>query len=85
MDELMLDGNAVAGDLRELFVLEMTTAVGTCSSCGTREPVGAIHVFRSAGTVMRCPHCDNVLVTIVKEDARMWIGFPGLRTLEVPR
>jgi Zn finger protein HypA/HybF involved in hydrogenase expression len=85
MDDLMLDGNAIAGDLREVFALEMTTAVGTCSGCGASEPVGASHVFRSAGTVMRCPHCGNVLVTIAKEDARMWIGFPGLRTLEVPR
>ena len=85
MDELMLDGNAVAGDLREVFALEMTTAVGTCSGCGASEQVGAVHVFRSAGTVLRCPHCDNVLVTIVKEDARMWIGFPGVRTVEVRR
>ena len=85
MDDLRLDGNAVAGDLREVFALEMTTAVGTCSGCGASEPVGASHVFRSAGTVMRCPHCDNVLVTIVKDHARMWIGLPGVRTLEVMR
>ena len=35
MDELMLDGNAVAGLLQEVFAVEMTTAVGTCASCGT--------------------------------------------------
>lgn len=85
MDDLMLDGNAVAGDLREVFALEMTTAVGTCSGCGASEPVGTSRVFRSAGTVMRCPHCNNVLVTIVKDHARMWIGLPGVRTLEVMR
>ena len=28
MDELMLDGNAVAGLLQELFAVEMTTALG---------------------------------------------------------
>ena len=32
---------------------------------------------------MRCPHCDNALVTIVKDDTRVWIGFPGVRTLQV--
>jgi hypothetical protein len=31
--------------------------------------------------VMRCPHCDNALMTIVQDDTRMWIGFPGVRTL----
>jgi Family of unknown function (DUF6510) len=83
MDELMVDGNAVAGLLQEVFAVEMTTAVGTCGACGAREPVGAIHVFRGAGVVMRCPHCDHVLAKIVKDDARVWISFPGIRTLEV--
>ena len=34
MDELMLDGNAVAGMLQEVFAVEMTTATGTCGNCG---------------------------------------------------
>jgi Zn finger protein HypA/HybF involved in hydrogenase expression len=83
MDPLMVDGNAVAGLLQEVFAVEMTTASGTCGTCGATEAVGAIHVFRGAGIVMRCPHCDNPLVKIVRDDARLWIGFPGVRTLEV--
>jgi Zn finger protein HypA/HybF involved in hydrogenase expression len=83
MDALMLDGNAVAGLLREVFAVEMTTAMGTCGTCGATEPVGALHVFRGAGIVMRCPHCDSVLVTIVKDDTRMWISSQGMRTLQV--
>jgi Family of unknown function (DUF6510) len=81
MDALMLDGNAVAGLLREVFAVEVTTAIGTCNRCGATEAVGAVHVFRGAGMVMRCPHCDNALMTIVQDDTRMWIGFPGVRTL----
>jgi hypothetical protein len=83
MDARMLDGNAIAGVLREVFAVEMTTAIGTCAGCGAAEPVGAIHVFQGAGIVLRCPHCDNALVKIVKDEARLWIGFPGVRTLEV--
>ena len=83
MDASMLDGNAVAGLLQEAFAVEMTTAVGTCGSCGAAEAVGAMHLFRGAGMVLRCPHCDNTLVKIVRDDTRMWIGFPGLRMLEV--
>ena len=83
MDALMLDGNAVAGLLQEVFAVEMTTAVGTCATCGASEAVGAAHVYRGAGVVMRCPHCDNTLMKIVKDDARLWIAFPGVRTLEV--
>ena len=83
MDTLMLDGNAVAGLLREVFAVEMTTATATCGTCGATDAVGATHVFRGAGIVMRCRHCDNALVTIVKDDTRVWIGFPGVRTVQV--
>ena len=40
MDELMLDGNAVAGLLQEVFAVEMTTAIGRVPGCGATEPVG---------------------------------------------
>ena len=83
MDALMLDGNAVAGLLQEVFAVEMTTAVGTCGGCGAAEPVGAIHVYRGAGIVLRCPHCDNALVKIVRSETRLWIDFPGVRALEL--
>jgi hypothetical protein len=83
MDELMLDGNAIAGLLQEVFAVEMTTAIGTCKGCGAVEAVGAVHVYRGAGTVLRCPHCDNVLMKIVKDEARVWIDMPGIRTLEI--
>jgi len=83
MDALMLDGNAVAGLLQEVFAVEMTTANGTCNACGATNQVGALHVFRGAGVVMRCPDCGEVLVTIVRNDARIWISFTGVRMLRV--
>jgi hypothetical protein len=83
MDALMLDGNAVAGLLQEVFAVEMTTAIGTCNTCGATDRIGALHVFRGAGMVMRCPHCDNALVTIVEDGTRVWMGFAGMRTLQV--
>ena len=79
----MLDGNAIAGLLQEVFAVEMTSAIGTCNGCGASEPVGAVHVFRGAGIVLCCPHCDNVLAKIVKSEARIWIDFPGMMALEV--
>jgi Family of unknown function (DUF6510) len=85
MDALMVDGNAIAGLLQEVFAVEMTTAIETCAGCGAREPVGATHVYRGAGIVLRCPHCENVLGTIVSSAGRVWIAFAGVRTLEVER
>lgn len=82
MDALMLDGNAVAGLLREVFAVEMTTATGTCNGCGATDEVGALRVFRGAGIVMRCPRCDNALMTVVEAGGRVSIGFAGVRTLK---
>jgi hypothetical protein len=83
VDELMLDGNAIAGLLQEVFSAEMTTAIGTCGDCGTAGPVGAAHLYRGAGIVLRCPHCDAVLAKIVRNDSRVWIDLTGIRNLEV--
>jgi len=85
MDELMLDGNAVAGMLGEVFAVEMTTATMMCGNCGIAGAVGAMHVFRGAGIVLRCPHCDNVLAKIVEGGARMWMDLGGMQTLEITR
>ena len=70
MDASMRDGNAVAGLLQEVFAVEMTTAVGTCRNCGAAEPIGAVRVYRGAGVVLRCPHCDNTLAKIVRVGSR---------------
>ena len=83
MEKLRLDGNAAAGFLREVFAMEVTTAVGTCEGCGSSDAVGAVHVYSAAGTVLRCPHCDSVLMKIVSDGARIWIDVRGLRTLEL--
>jgi Zn finger protein HypA/HybF involved in hydrogenase expression len=83
MDALMLDGNAVAGLLQEVFAVEMTTAIAACNACGATDEVGTLHVFRGAGFVLRCPHCDNALVTIVEGGTRVWVGLAGIRTLQV--
>jgi hypothetical protein len=83
MEALMLDGNAIAGLLQEVFAAEMTESIGTCGDCGAAEPVGAVHVFRGAGIVLRCPHCDNTLGKIVSSETRVWIALPGVRALEI--
>jgi Zn finger protein HypA/HybF involved in hydrogenase expression len=83
MEPLRLDGNAAAGALQELFAVEITTAVGTCAGCGAAEPVGAVHLYRSAGLVLRCPHCESVLLTLVEGRGRVWVDLRGLRSLEL--
>jgi hypothetical protein len=81
--ELVLDGNAAAGILHAVYGAEMTTAIGTCDGCGTAGPVGAVRLYRSAGLILRCPHCDAVLMKIVTAGERVWIDSRGLRTMQL--
>ena len=79
----MLDGNAAAGLLQEVFAVEMTTAVGTCDGCGAVDEVGAVRVYLGAGTVLRCPRCEAVLMKVVTDGRRVWIDARGVRALEL--
>jgi hypothetical protein len=83
MDRLMLDGNAVAGLLQEVFAVEMTTVVGTCARCGTAGALGAAHVYLGAGPVLRCSACGNVLARIVSRAQVACVDLSGFRAMEV--
>ncbi len=78
-----LDGNSIAGVLEELFGRDMTLASGRCTGCGAEREVGALHVYRAAGIVVRCPDCDTVLIRIVEGRDRMWVDFRGLSAVQV--
>jgi hypothetical protein len=81
-----VDGNAMAGQLSDLFAFDLTTAVGRCVTCGTSGMLGAAMVYQAApGTVARCPHCDAVLATIVESDDRIWLSLAGLTAIEVAK
>jgi Zn finger protein HypA/HybF involved in hydrogenase expression len=82
--EMKLDGNAIGGLLREVFVLEMTTAEATCAGCGAVNPLGRVDVYVHApGTVVRCPACEAVLMRIVHGRGRYWLDLTGARCLEL--
>jgi hypothetical protein len=84
-DELTLDGNAIAGELYELFGVEMTIATGICGECGAVDQVGRLVVYRHApGIVVRCPQCEAVLMRIVRGRDRVWLDLRGVRSLELP-
>ena len=84
IDEMRLDGNAIGGLMGEIFALEMTSAVGTCSACGAVNEIGRVQVYVQApGTVVRCPGCEAVLMKIVRGRGRYWVDMSGLRCLEL--
>lgn len=84
MDELVLDGNAIGGLLSEVFAVEVTHAGSRCDACGTAEPFAALRAhLHGPGVVVRCPHCEAVVLRIVRDGGRIWLDLRGLRYLEL--
>jgi len=81
--ELRLDGNAVGGLLGELFGVDLTATPCTCGDCGAREQMACLDVYVGAGTVVRCCHCDAVMVRIVQGRGRTWLDLRGVASLEL--
>jgi Family of unknown function (DUF6510) len=79
-----LDGNAMAGALRELFAVDVTAARAECVGCGRVSAVGEAIVYSSApGLVARCPGCDAVVVRLVSGPDRRWLDLRGVVCLEL--
>jgi uncharacterized Zn finger protein len=62
-----LDGNAIAGELAEVYGRDMTIAYLTCVSCGTEQLHAEVVVYGRppGGTVARCRACGDVLFVLV--------------------
>ena len=81
-----LDGNAIAGQLVEVFGTEMTTTIGTCASCGAVRQLAEAAVYLDGpGTVVRCRSCASVLMVLVTVRRVTCVdaaGFADLREVQ---
>jgi hypothetical protein len=79
-----VDGNALAGELSEVFSQEMTVARVSCGGCGAIEQLGADHAYVQApGMVLRCCHCDHVLLVMVRAGDRLRVSLAGSRWIDL--
>jgi hypothetical protein len=80
MNTSTLDGNAAGGLLAELFARDMTAAEMTCAGCGALAPLGAVPAYGgSMGAILRCAHCDTVLLRLTQTPAGLWLDLSGTR------
>ncbi len=83
---LMLDGNALAGMLQEVFAMEMTASPMQCSHCGYEGQVGSLLAFIcSPGLVLRCPGCESVILRIVTTPRAIYLDARGAAYLRLVR
>jgi hypothetical protein len=81
----VLDGNALAGDLAEIFTVEMTMARYVCAGCGHADAVATLQLFgRAPASVGRCPACSSVVIRLVHADDRVFLDMQGTVRLELP-
>jgi hypothetical protein len=80
-----VDGNAIAGLLQQVFGTDMTTAVGTCATCGARRPMAEFVVYlHCPGTVARCRDCLAMLMVVTTRRSMNCVDLTGLSALAVP-
>ena len=80
-----LDGNAIGGQLQEVFGTDITDAEATCATCGATGPVAATAVYRRGpGTVVRCRTCSSVLMVVSQVRGMYCVDLGGLTTLGDP-
>jgi hypothetical protein len=83
---LMLDGNAMAGILQEIFALEVTASPTACDHCGYEGRVGSLLAFvQSPGFVLRCPSCEHVIMRIVETPDAIYLDARGAAYLRLER
>jgi len=83
-DAVVLDGNAAGGLLRELFALEMTEADIICDGCGAVAEIGAERLYGGPmGAILRCIHCDSVVIRLVHTPKGYWLDMRGSRRIFV--
>lgn len=80
-----LDGNAMAGDLRDIFAADVTTAIYTCAGCGHDGAIATLRWWGPApGQVLRCPVCADVVLRVVRAPDRIFLDLRGAVRLELP-
>jgi hypothetical protein len=80
--DLFLDGNAAVGLLQEIFVPDISIAEIRCVACGFASSVGSLRLYAaSMGAVLRCTHCDGILIRAVHTRHGRWLEMTGARHL----
>jgi len=77
-----LDGNAAAGELSNIFAMDVTAAEGQCAHCGAIKRFAEAHVYmQGPGLVARCSVCQHALLRFVSARQRVFLDLRGMRCL----
>jgi hypothetical protein len=77
-----LDGNAAAGELSNIFSMDVTAAKGQCAHCGATKRFAEAHLYiQCPGLVARCCVCQHVLFRLVNARGSVFLDLRGMTCL----
>ena len=79
-----LDGNAAAGELSNIFTMDVTAAKAQCAHCGAMKRFAEAHLYmQGPGLVARCCVCEHVLLRVVNARERVFLDLRGMTSLSL--
>jgi len=82
---LVLDGNAVGGELAELLGSDMTAVMHRCANCGNRGAMATLRAYTGGpGIVLRCSICHEVVIRLVRTPTGTLLDVRGAAYLAMP-
>lgn len=84
-DPRVLDANAVAGALHDLFGREVTAAMHECAHCGHTGAIGSLRAWIGGpGVVLRCLGCDEVVLRWARTPGGFRVDLRGAVSVAMP-
>jgi hypothetical protein len=82
ISDLLLDGNAAANLLQQVFAPDITLAKIRCEACDCVCGVGSLTLYAAPmGAILKCADCESVLMRAVDTPHGLWFEMTGARHL----
>ncbi len=82
--ELVLDANAVAGALEQIFGRDVTASLTVCGHCGHTAPLGTCEAFtQTPGVVLRCGTCEQIVLRFTTTPNGAYLDLRGLACIRL--
>ncbi len=78
----IVDGNAAAGLLADVFGDDVTALVGVCGGCSASAPLAETTVeLDDTAAIVRCRTCTHTLITVLRTPSGIRLVIGTLREL----
>jgi len=81
----VVDGNAAAGMLWDVFGVDVTALIGVCGGCGDASPFAeAVVEIDETAAIVRCRSCTHTLFTVLRDGEGMRLVLGMLHEIARP-